>query len=356
MLGLFRHSSRINNVDVSLSDQANRDHAGAGLDPSGPFDVAAFYHFGQLPDYASLQAPLTALCESRGVMGICLLANEGINGTLAGLPQDMQVVLSEIRALTGFPDLEHKLSYAETMPFLRLKIRLKKEIVTLGVPSVDPTRLVGTYVEPEDWNTLIADPDIVLIDTRNADEVRIGTFEGAIDPQTKSFSQFPDYVKTQLDPKKHPKIAMFCTGGIRCEKASNYMLQQGFSEVYHLKGGILKYLELIPEEQSKWHGDCFVFDRRVAVGHGLKVASHLHLCAGCRAPLSLEERQSNAYEEGVCCPYCVTVLSPQQKASARERHKQMILAEQRGTNHLGPRHASHRHEDGRDESILDGSS
>ena len=333
------------------TDDPEADHAGPAL--SGPYDVAAFYHFGALPDYASLQAPLTALCESRGVMGICLLAAEGINGTLAGLPKDMQAVLAEIRALTGFSGLEHKLSHAETMPFLRLKVRLKKEIVTLGVPTVDPTRLVGTYVEPEDWNTLIADPDIVLIDTRNADEVRIGTFEGAIDPQTRSFSQFPDYVKTRLDPHKQPKIAMFCTGGIRCEKASNYMLQEGFAEVYHLKGGILKYLEVIPEDQSKWHGDCFVFDRRVAVGHGLKVSSHLHLCAGCRAPLSLEERQSNAYEEGVCCPYCVAVLSPQQKASARERHKQMLLAEQRGTSHLGPRHAVHRHEDGPDDQVKD---
>jgi len=333
------------------TDDPEADHAWPAL--SGPYDVAAFYHFGALPDYASLQAPLTALCESRGVMGICLLAAEGINGTLAGLPHDMKAVLAEIRALTGFADLEHKMSYAETMPFLRLKVRLKKEIVTLGVPSVDPTRLVGTYVEPEDWNALIADPDIVLIDTRNADEVRIGTFEGAIDPQTRSFSQFPDYVKTRLDPHKQPKIAMFCTGGIRCEKASNYMLQEGFAEVYHLKGGILKYLEVIPEDQSKWHGDCFVFDRRVAVGHGLKVSSHLHLCAGCRAPLSLEERQSNAYEEGVCCPYCVAVLSPQQKASARERHKQMLLAEQRGTSHLGPRHAVHRHEDGPDDQVKD---
>ncbi|MCX7315742.1 MAG: rhodanese-related sulfurtransferase, partial [Hyphomicrobiales bacterium] len=244
------------------TDDPEADNAGPAL--SGPYDVAAFYHFGSLPDYASLQAPLTALCESRGVMGICLLAAEGINGTLAGLPKDMQAVLAEIRALTGFSGLEHKLSHAETMPFLRLKVRLKKEIVTLGVPTVDPTRLVGTYVEPEDWNALIADPDIVLIDTRNADEVRIGTFEGAIDPQTRSFSQFPDYVKTRLDPHKQPKIAMFCTGGIRCEKASNYMLQEGFAEVYHLKGGILKYLEVIPEDQSKWHGDCFVFDRRVA--------------------------------------------------------------------------------------------
>lgn len=328
----------MNTVDVSLPDQA----------PSAPFDVAAFYHFGPLPDYASLQAPLTDFCESRGVMGICLLAAEGINGTLAGLRHDMQAVLAEIRRLTGFAALEHKMSYADTMPFLRLKVRLKKEIVTLGVPTVDPTRLVGTYVEPEDWNALIADPDIVLIDTRNADEVRIGTFEGAIDPQTTSFSQFPDYVKTHLDPQKHQKVAMFCTGGIRCEKASNYMLQEGFAEVYHLKGGILKYLEMIPEEQSKWRGDCFVFDRRVAVGHGLKVASHLHLCAGCRAPLSLEERQSNSYEEGVCCPYCVAVLTQQQKASARERHKQMLLAEQRGTSHLGPRHAIQRRDGGPD--------
>lgn len=322
---------------------------------SGPYDVAAFYHFGRLPHYRDLQQPLTALFEHHGVMGICLLAEEGINGTLAGRPEAMQAILSGIREQTGFAGLEHKMSYAETMPFLRLKVRVKKEIVTLGVPSVDPTSLVGTYVEPEDWNALIADPDIVLIDTRNSDEVRIGTFEGAIDPQTKSFSQFPDYVKTNLDPQKHPKIAMFCTGGIRCEKASNYMLQEGFAEVYHLKGGILKYLEHIPPEQSKWHGDCFVFDRRVAVGHGLKVADHLHLCAGCRAPLTYEERQSNAYEEGVCCPHCVAVLTPQQKASARERHRQMKLAEQRGMNHLGPRPVSASQADADGQHPLDGS-
>jgi UPF0176 protein len=306
--------------------------------PASAFDVAAFYHFGRLPQYRDLQAPLTDLFESHGVMGICLLAEEGINGTLAGRPEVMPMIINEIKALTGFADLDYKMSYAETMPFLRLKVRLKKEIVTLGVPSVDPTQVVGTYVEPEDWNALISQPDIVLIDTRNMDEVRIGTFEGAIDPQTKSFSQFPDYVKTKLDPAKHPRIAMFCTGGIRCEKASNYMLQEGFSEVYHLKGGILKYLERIPPEESKWHGDCFVFDRRVAVGHGLKVADHLHLCAGCRAPLDEDDRRSNAYEEGVCCPHCIGILTPEQKASARERHKQMLLAERRGTSHLGPRH------------------
>ena len=301
-----------------------------------PYAVAAFYHFGALPDYRALQAPLRETCARLGVRGIALLAAEGINGTMAGTRAAMEEVLETIRRLTGFNTIDHKWSGAQEMPFLRLKVRLKKEIVTLGVEGVDPNQRVGTYVAPEDWNAVISDPEVILIDTRNHEEVRIGTFAGAIDPLTRSFSQFPGYVKNNLDPAKHKKVAMFCTGGIRCEKASSYMLQEGFAEVFHLKGGILNYLEKIPAEQSLWQGECFVFDRRIALGHGLVEAADLVLCGGCRTPLSEAERQSAEYEEGVCCPYCAPLMTPERKQSARERHRQVMLAEQRGSTHLGP--------------------
>ena len=301
-----------------------------------PFAVAAFYQFGALPHYRDVQAPLRDTCARLGVKGIALLADEGVNGTMAGSRAAMEEVLETIHRLTGFKKIDHKWSSAKEMPFLRLKVRLKKEIVTLGVEGVDPNQRVGTYVSPEDWNEVISDPEVVLIDTRNHEEVRIGTFAGAIDPLTRSFSQFPDYVKTHLDPAKHKKVAMFCTGGIRCEKASSYMLQQGFEEVYHLKGGILNYLEKVPAEDSLWQGECFVFDRRIALGHGLVEAADLVLCGGCRTPLSEDERRSNSYEEGVCCPYCAPLMTPERMQSARERHRQVKLAEQRGRSHLGP--------------------
>ncbi len=302
-----------------------------------PFEVAALYHFGRLPHFRDLRAPLQALCESHDVKGILLVAEEGINGTLAGPPGSMQSVIEGIKSITGFAGLDHKMSYADAPPFLRLKVRLKVEIVTIGDTSIDPNALVGTYVEPQDWNALLNDPEVLLVDTRNSVEVRIGTFEGAMDPQTESFSQFPDFVKANLDPTKHKKIAMFCTGGIRCEKATSFMLQNGFENVYHLKGGILKYLETVAPDESKWQGDCFVFDRRVALGHGLRVAEELTLCAGCRVPLTQEDRESPDYEAGVCCPHCTHVLTLDKKAAARERQKQIQLSRARGKTHMGPR-------------------
>ena len=238
-----------------------------------PLKVAAFYQFAALPDFRELREPLRALAASLGLKGSVLLAHEGINGTVAGSEPDIEAFISELQqgALFGgrLDNLELKFSGAAEMPFQRLKIRLKKEIVTLG-SAVDPTRQVGTYVEPSEWNELIASPDTLVIDTRNAFEVAMGTFEGAVDPGIRSFGQFREFAAQKLDPAKHKKIAMFCTGGIRCEKASAYLLAHGFGEVYHLKGGILRYLEGVPEEESRWRGECFVFDERVALGHGLR--------------------------------------------------------------------------------------
>jgi UPF0176 protein len=250
----------------------------------------------------------------------------------------MAVFHRRLREITGLPAIEHKTSHADDMPFLRMKVRLKEEIVTIGDKSVDPLEQVGTYVEPKDWNALISDPEVLVIDTRNDFEVRIGSFKGAVDPQTKSFGDFPSYVRDNLDPARHRKVAMFCTGGIRCEKATSLMLREGFEEVYHLKGGVLRYLEEIPPAQSLWEGACFVFDKRVAVGHGLSVEDY-QLCHGCLSPLSVSDRQSPDYEEGVSCPYCASTLTQAQKASSRERHKQETLAKKRGRTHLGPMRA-----------------
>ena len=239
-----------------------------------PFKVAAFYQFAALPDFRGLREPLRTICTRLQLKGSVLLAHEGVNGTVAGSDHDIDAMIEELQHGTLFggrlDHLELKFSRAAAMPFARLKIRLKKEIVTLGDSAVDPTRQVGTYVEPADWNALIAAPDTLVIDTRNAFEVAMGSFEGAVDPGIRSFGQFREFAARHLDPAKHRKIAMFCTGGIRCEKASAYLLAQGFSEVYHLKGGILHYLEGVPEQQSRWRGECFVFDERVALGHGLQ--------------------------------------------------------------------------------------
>ena len=297
--------------------------------------VCAFYHFARWPHFRDLQVPLHALCKAHGVKGILLLANEGMNATLAGAPGAMDTVMAGIREIGAIPDLAHKTSFCEAMPFLRLKVRLKAEIVTLGAGDVDPLAHAGTYVDPADWNALMADPDVTLIDTRNAYETMIGTFERALDPKTRSFSQFPGFVRENLDPARHRKIAMFCTGGIRCEKASSYLLSQGFPQVYHLKGGILQYLEDVPQAESRWNGACFVFDDRVAVGHGLEVAD-VKLCHGCRMPLKAAEMASEWYEKGVSCPHCHDLLTPAQKASARERQKQVELSRARGQRHLGP--------------------
>lgn len=297
--------------------------------------VAALYKFAPLPDFAELREPLSALCRDEGVMGTLLLAQEGINGTIAGSRTGIDAVLAYLRADSRLADLEHKESHASEMPFNRMKVRLKKEIVTLGLPEVDPNRKVGQYVRPEDWNALISDPEVLVIDTRNDYEVGIGSFEGAMDPKTETFRQFPDYVRQNLDPKKHRKVAMFCTGGIRCEKASSFMLEAGFDEVYHLQGGILKYLETVPAAESLWQGECFVFDGRVAVTHGLEEGSYSE-CRSCRAPLSPSDRRSPLYECGISCSFCYHDLTEEKRARNRERQRQVMLAAARNQSHFGP--------------------
>lgn len=303
--------------------------------------VAALYKFASLPDYKEMQGALHGFCVSQGLKGTLLLATEGINGTVAGTRSGIDALIAYLKSDTRLANLEHKESYAEEMPFYRMKIRLKKEIVTLGVPGVDPNKTVGTYVTPEDWNALISDPDVVLVDTRNGYEYDIGTFRGAIDPHTVTFREFPAYVSKHLDPAKHKKVAMFCTGGIRCEKASSFMLEQGFEEVYHLQGGILKYLENIPQENSLWEGECFVFDQRVAVGHGLVVGVH-DQCHACRHPVSPEEMTSPKYQVGVSCPYCFDTLTDEKRARAAERQKQTEIALKRGLQHIGEAHKQHK--------------
>lgn len=304
------------------------------------FLTVALYKFVSLPDYKDLQQPILDVCLKHSIKGTLLLAKEGINGTIAGLPNDIRAVLDYLRQDERLKTLEHKESYADKHPFYRMKVKLKKEIVTMGVPEVDPNAVVGTYVKPEDWNDIISDPDVVLVDTRNDYEVHIGTFKGAIDPKTKTFREFPQYVADNFDNTKHKKVAMFCTGGIRCEKASSYMKQQGFEEVYHLEGGILKYLENIPKEESLWEGECFVFDQRVGVKHGLEVGDY-DQCYACRMPLSKEEMQSPHYTAGISCPHCYDKTSEAKKASLTERQKQVILAQQRGESHIGDRLKKH---------------
>jgi UPF0176 protein len=299
------------------------------------FNVAAFYRFTALPDFPALQAPLLAALKKLNAKGTVLLAVEGINGTIAVHGDAIGTALDSVCAITGIKDMDVKFSTSAAMPFKRMKVRLKREIVTLGCADADPTRKVGTYVEPEDWNNLISDPDVIVIDTRNDYEVRVGSFARSIDPYTEQFSDFPAFVRERLDANRSTKIAMFCTGGIRCEKASSFMMHEGFENVFHLKGGILKYLERVPAEKSLWQGECFVFDERVAVGHGLAQGTHA-MCHGCLMPVSQEDRRSSLYEEGVSCPACHDRLTPEQIASNRERQKQFVLGLKRGKSHLGP--------------------
>ncbi len=303
---------------------------------NSPLAVAALYQFTPFDDPAALQTPLTALCEEVGVKGTLLLAKEGINGTIAGGENAIAQVIAHIRTLPGCNGLDVKYSHAETMPFLRMKVWLKREIVTMGEPEIDPRLSVGHYVPAEDWNDLISDPDTIVIDTRNDYEVAIGTFAGAVDPETASFRDFPkwfrDHREELLEGKK--KVAMFCTGGIRCEKSTSFLRQEGIDEVYHLKGGILKYLETVPEEESLWRGECFVFDQRVSVKHGLELGSYGQ-CFACRMPLSEEEMASADYVEGVSCPHCVHDRDEAQRARYAERQKQQKLARKRGTTHVG---------------------
>lgn len=289
--------------------------------------VAALYKFVSLPDYRELQAPLLSFCRLQEIKGTLLLAQEGINGTIAGYRQQIDAVLAFLRADSRFTDLEHKESYTETSPFERMKVRLKKEIVTLGLPEINPNEKVGIYVQPEAWNDLISNPEVTVIDTRNDYEVTIGTFKGAENPQTQTFRDFPQYVKQHLDSSKQKKVALFCTGGIRCEKASSYLLSQGFEEVYHLKGGILKYLEAVPPEESLWEGECFVFDERVAVGHGLEIGSH-ELCFCCGHPISDADKSSPKYEEGISCSECFDSLTEEKRLRQQEKWKQYQLMNQ----------------------------
>ncbi|MCX8996879.1 rhodanese-related sulfurtransferase [Rhizobiaceae bacterium BDR2-2] len=300
----------------------------------GAFLVAALYHFAAFPGHAALREPLQALCDENGVKGTLLLAREGINGTIAGPDAGIRRVLAFLRAQPEFAGLEHKESHASKMPFLRMKVRLKKEIVTMGVEDIDPNKVVGTYLDPRAWNELISDPDTILIDTRNDYETAIGLFRGAVDPNIKTFREFPDWVRNNPGLHNKPKIAMYCTGGIRCEKATAFMKQEGFDEVYHLKGGILKYLEEMPEEESLWEGACFVFDERVSITHGLKEGEHT-LCHACRYPLTEEDRRSPLFEEGVSCPHCQGTHSAADLERYRQRQKQIELAKQRGTRHIG---------------------
>jgi UPF0176 protein len=297
------------------------------------FIVAALYKFTPLADLASLKASVERSCREAGLCGTLILAPEGINGTIAGSRAGIDAALEAIRAMPGCADLEHKESIADAPPFYRMKVRLKKEIVSMGVDGADPSRAVGTYVEPEDWNALIADPKVVLIDTRNDYEARIGTFEGAINPETASFREFPDWFSRQSGLHRKRKFAMFCTGGIRCEKATAFLKMQGFDEVYHLKGGILSYLETVPQAESRWRGECFVFDQRAALTHGNEAGSYA-LCHACRSPVSEADRASVHYLPGISCPHCKE-MSEGRKARFAERQKQIEIARRRGLRHIG---------------------
>ena len=298
-----------------------------------PFKVAALYKFVTLENFSEFQAPLQAVCVENGVMGTVLLASEGINGTIAGSSDGLDNVLAWLRGNPEFADLDVKYSAAKTAPFYRMKVRLKKEIVTLGVNGIDAANEAGVYVEPEDWNELINQPDVVVVDTRNDYEVAIGTFKGAQNPETKSFRELPDWVEQKMDADPNTKIAMFCTGGIRCEKSTALMKSRGYENVFHLKGGILKYLETVPEEQSLWEGECFVFDQRVSVKHGLEVGNY-DMCHACRMPISQAEMNDERYAPGVSCPHCFDKTDEKQRARFEERQKQIELAKKRNQNHI----------------------
>ena len=301
--------------------------------------VAALYRFAPVPDPVGLRDHLEDLCGA-DVRGTLLVAREGVNGTIAGPEAAIGRVLSGLRAIPGFADLDVKDSTARTLPFHRMKVRVKPEIVTLGLPDLDPAANAGTYVAPRDWNALIADPDTVVIDTRNAYEGEVGAFAGAVQPNTAAFRDFPDWFEREgralLDRPKPPRVAMYCTGGIRCEKATAYLKAEGIQDVFHLQGGVLRYLETVAETESLWRGECFVFDERVAVGHGLTQGVHT-LCRGCRMPVSPRGRASAHHVEGVCCERCHDSRSPKQRAAALERDRQVRIAQARGTAHIGAR-------------------
>ena len=296
--------------------------------------VAALYKFTRFDNYEDYRQPILDTMLSNDVKGTLLIASEGINGTISGTRSGIDSVLEYLRSIEAVGSFTFKESYTNEQPFYRTKVKLKKEIVTMGVEDIDPLQSVGRYVKPKDWNALISDPEVILIDTRNDYEVQIGTFENAINPNTETFREFPEYVAKELDPTKHKKVAMFCTGGIRCEKSTAYMREQGFEEVYHLEGGILKYLEEVQKEDSMWQGDCFVFDNRVSVNHDLEKGDY-EQCFACRMPITVDDMQSPAYSKGESCPHCIGKATDEQKARFRERERQMQLAKARGEAHIG---------------------
>jgi UPF0176 protein len=296
--------------------------------------VVALYRFVSLPDYEVIRESLLDFCQTEGLKGTLLLAEEGINGTVAGSREAVDALIKYLGKDERFLNIETKESFVEDQPFLRMKVKLKKEIVTMGVQGIDPNHIVGTYVKPENWNALLSDPEVTVVDTRNNYEYNIGSFKGALNPDTETFREFPEYVAQNLSPEKHKKVAMFCTGGIRCEKSTAYMKEQGFEEVYHLEGGILKYLEDVPQEESLWEGECFVFDNRVAVDHSLQKGSY-DQCHGCRHPITEEDKRSDKYLLGVACPRCFDKQTPEQRQRFSERQKQMELARKRDEVHLG---------------------
>ena len=304
-------------------------------DHTGAIKVAALYRFASLPNWRDLQEPTAEFCMARGIRGTLLLAHEGINGTVAGSPDAIDQLIEYLNGIEPLRGIEVKFSSASEMPFHRMKVRLKREIVTMGVEDIDPVGDVGAYVEAREWNELIADPETIVIDTRNDYEVALGTFQRAIDPKTESFRQFPDWVKARHNELAGRKVAMFCTGGIRCEKATAYVRSLGINDVYHLKGGILKYLEDVPQEESLWEGECFVFDERVSVVHGLQ-EGEAELCRACRFPLTPEDRLSEYYVEGVSCHACHDSRTEKDRSRYLERHRQVTLAEKRGAPaHIG---------------------
>lgn len=299
-----------------------------------PYVVCALYKFVALPNYSDLRQPLLNIMLQQKVRGTLLLASEGINGTIAGSRKGIDFVLNWLRRDPRLGDIDCKESFTEQEPFKRTKVKLKKEIVTMGVEGIDPQRVVGTYVKAKDWNALICDPDVMLVDTRNDYEYAVGTFKNALNPKTETFREFPEYVKNNLDPNKHKKIAMFCTGGIRCEKSTAYLKEQGFAEVFHLQGGILKYLEEVPEAESLWQGECFVFDDRVTVNHQMEKGNY-DQCFACRLPITEADKQSAHYQQGVSCPHCFDKTNSEQRQRFSEREKQLSLARERGEIHIG---------------------
>ena len=296
--------------------------------------TCALYKFISLPGYQSLQSPLHTLMVKNNVFGTILLAEDGIIGTISGLPRDVGVVITWLQNQPSLSNIDQKTSYHDEIPFYRTKVKLKKEIVTMGVEGINPKEVVGTYVKPNEWNALIEDPEVLVVDTRNDYEVEIGSFKNAIDPQTKTFRDFPNWAEKNLDKTQHKKVAMFCTGGIRCEKSTAYLKENGFDEVYHLEGGILKYLEEVPKDQTLWQGECFVFDNRVAVNHDLEKGSY-DQCHACRMPITVKEKESKYYQPGLACHHCHDMVADDRKQRFAERQKQVELARERGEDHIG---------------------